>query len=188
MEWRSFVEAILVPIVAAVIAYILRDMRRMAREHQKCHDSLALEAAARIRAHAAIKELQAIVKRMADELGHAFVRTDHEGNITYWDRQAEKLFGWTEAEITGKPMTWLMPETDRPMHRAKYRFAATERKQFDRVILGEAMCKDRDRFEIVIRIKGVPENGTGWFAEAEIWRPVRFSELGVHDTLLAPPK
>jgi PAS domain S-box-containing protein len=33
------------------------------------------------------------------------VATDLEGIITYWNRGAERLFGWTAAEVTGQPVS-----------------------------------------------------------------------------------
>ena len=35
-----------------------------------------------------------------------------------WNRGAERIFGYTEAEVLGKPLSMLMPERFRPMHDA----------------------------------------------------------------------
>ena len=35
-----------------------------------------------------------------------------------WNRGAERIFGYTEAEVVGKPLSMLMPERFRPMHDA----------------------------------------------------------------------
>lgn len=39
------------------------------------------------------------------------------GNIVGWNAAAERLFGYTEAEINGQPLTVLMPERFRNLHR-----------------------------------------------------------------------
>jgi PAS domain S-box-containing protein len=46
----------------------------------------------------------------------AIVTADAEGSIAGWNAAAEKLFGYTEAEALGKPLTQLMPERYRNGH------------------------------------------------------------------------
>ncbi len=43
---------------------------------------------------------------------------DGAGNIVGWNAAAERLFGYTEAEINGQPLTVLMPERFRNLHSA----------------------------------------------------------------------
>ncbi|MBF0444542.1 MAG: CHASE domain-containing protein [Magnetococcales bacterium] len=38
------------------------------------------------------------------------VATDQNGNINFWNRGAEIIFGYSSAEVIGKPLTTLMPE------------------------------------------------------------------------------
>jgi diguanylate cyclase (GGDEF)-like protein/PAS domain S-box-containing protein len=46
-----------------------------------------------------------------DALGHAVVATDTEGRVTYWNRAAETLFGWTPEQALGSRITDLaVPE------------------------------------------------------------------------------
>src|SRR3954469_8747864 len=40
-----------------------------------------------------------------------------EGNITVWNPAAERLFGWTEAEVLGRPLPFI-PESKIDEHRA----------------------------------------------------------------------
>lgn len=47
----------------------------------------------------------------------AIVSGDGSGNIIGWNAAAESLFGYTMAEITGQPLTALMPERFRDPHR-----------------------------------------------------------------------
>jgi diguanylate cyclase (GGDEF)-like protein/PAS domain S-box-containing protein len=49
-------------------------------------------------------ELQA---RVLDALGHAVICTDAWGVVTYWNRKAKELYGWTATEAIGRPITSL---------------------------------------------------------------------------------
>lgn len=40
--------------------------------------------------------------RLLDAVGQALTATDLQGRFTYWNRQAERLFGWTAEEVLGK--------------------------------------------------------------------------------------
>ncbi|HEY2986973.1 MAG TPA: PAS domain S-box protein [Candidatus Binatia bacterium] len=55
---------------------------------------------------------------MAEAAQDAIITADHEGNITYFNHGAERVFGYMNAEVIGKPLTLLMPETLRDLHRA----------------------------------------------------------------------
>jgi PAS domain S-box-containing protein len=43
----------------------------------------------------------------------AIISTDQHGNITFWNRSAEHVFGYSEHEVLGEPLTMLMAEADR---------------------------------------------------------------------------
>ena len=45
--------------------------------------------------------------RMLDALGQAVIATDLTGSVTYWNAQAEALYGWTAAEAVGRSVTEL---------------------------------------------------------------------------------
>jgi len=48
----------------------------------------------------------------------AIVIIDETSKIIFWNPQAEKIFGWTEAEVTGKQLTeTIIPEPDIAAHR-----------------------------------------------------------------------
>ena len=40
----------------------------------------------------------------------AIITADGNGNITFWSRPAELLFGYTAVEVRGKPLTLIMAE------------------------------------------------------------------------------
>jgi PAS domain S-box-containing protein len=52
-------------------------------------------------------------KRIIDAAHDAIVTFDTEGNITYWNAAADKLFGYNPSEILGRSVGCLLPEEDR---------------------------------------------------------------------------
>ena len=46
----------------------------------------------------------------------AIILADSNGSIVFWNESAGKIFGYTEQEILGKPLTILMPEQYRGTH------------------------------------------------------------------------
>jgi len=56
-------------------------------------------------------------RAVAESANDAIISGAETGNIMGWNAAAEKLFGYTKAEITGQPLTVLMPERFRNPHR-----------------------------------------------------------------------
>jgi PAS domain S-box-containing protein len=48
----------------------------------------------------------------------AIIATDMHGRIAFWNAGAERLFGWTEAEMTGQDLDRIVPLSYRDAHRA----------------------------------------------------------------------
>ena len=46
----------------------------------------------------------------------AIISIDKWGNIIFWNNSAENIFGYSAEEVTGKPLTFLMPERFREAH------------------------------------------------------------------------
>lgn len=42
--------------------------------------------------------------RLLDAVVQAVIATDPQGKIIYWNRAAEKLYGWSAKEIMGRPI------------------------------------------------------------------------------------
>lgn len=61
---------------------------------------------------ASLNDLQAIVQTTVDGI----ITTDHSGLITLFNPAAEKIFGYSQAEVLGKPIDILMPEPYRSHH------------------------------------------------------------------------
>jgi len=57
-------------------------------------------------------------RTLAVTANDAIISADSRGDITYFNPGAERIFGYAPEEVTGKPLTVLMPERFRDAHRA----------------------------------------------------------------------
>lgn len=57
-----------------------------------------------------LKEQDAQMRSLVQSATDAIFTSDHTGKITSWNAAAERIFGWAEKEVLGKPMTMIIPE------------------------------------------------------------------------------
>src|SRR5207245_11664425 len=72
------------------------------------------------RAHAAqaLRESEARYRILAETANDAFITINSESRILFVNAAAERIFGYTRAEMLGQSLTLLMPENLREVHRA----------------------------------------------------------------------
>ncbi|MFA5805019.1 MAG: PAS domain S-box protein [Melioribacteraceae bacterium] len=64
----------------------------------------------RKRAENELKESEERFRSVAQSANEAIITADSTGKIVDWNRGAEKIFGYSEAEITGKNLTIIIPQ------------------------------------------------------------------------------
>lgn len=64
----------------------------------------------------ALQENAAKYLAITQSANDAIVTANSDGNIAGWNRRAELMFGYTEAEVMAQPLTMLMPERYRQRH------------------------------------------------------------------------
>jgi PAS domain S-box-containing protein len=90
-------------------------------------DDLRVQVGENEKAVAALLRAEEQRKQIIETAYDAFVRIDGRGLITEWNRAAEIIFGWSKAEVAGKPMVdVIVPLRDREAHRLGFqRFLLT---------------------------------------------------------------
>jgi PAS domain S-box-containing protein len=63
-----------------------------------------------------LRESEMKFRSVAQSANDAIVSADQRGNIIAWNTGAERIFGYQEAEVLGKPFTMLMPERYQHAH------------------------------------------------------------------------
>src|SRR5688572_2420616 len=77
-------------------------------------DDLRVQVGEKEKAFAALLRAEEQRKQIIETAYDAFVRIDGRGLITEWNRAAEIIFGWSKAEVAGKPMVEvIVPLRDR---------------------------------------------------------------------------
>lgn len=72
----------------------------------------------RKRAEQALRASEERFRILAVTANDAILSADAQGNITYFNPGAERIFGFTAEEVSGRPLTTLMPERFQEAHRA----------------------------------------------------------------------
>ncbi|CAN7608583.1 PAS domain-containing protein [Variovorax paradoxus] len=55
-------------------------------------------------------------KQLVEGAGDAIMVCDAQGAITFWNRAAERIFGFTEAEALGQSLDMIIPQRQRQRH------------------------------------------------------------------------
>ena len=93
-------------------------------------------------------------ERIVQEAADAIVVADSSGNITLWNAGAERLFGFSAAEVMGQRLDIIIPEAQRKRHWDGYshvmRTGVT--KYGTQVLRVPAIRKDGSRFSIAFTV------------------------------------
>src|SRR5579863_614470 len=80
------------------------------------HQDLVYQRGQLARTNAGLREREAFATSLTAAAGDAIVSADFEGRIIGWNRGAQFVFGYAAEEVTGRPLTVLMPERYREAH------------------------------------------------------------------------
>ena len=76
----------------------------------------------------------------------AIISTDMHGEITFWNRSAAATFGYTEAEVLGRPVTMLIADSDRAAYNAALPDPKADDLALGHIIEVTGVRKDGGRF------------------------------------------
>ncbi len=110
----------------------------------------------------ALRESEEKFRAISVSAQHAIIVADNEGNVTYWNKAAENMFGWTSQEILSKELHgFIMPQRFQEAFRHGFdKFKDTGRgdligKPFETV----GMKRDGTEFPVELSISSVKMGG-----------------------------
>jgi PAS domain S-box-containing protein len=139
-------------------------------------------------AEAALKETEQRFRSVTDSTFEAIVSTDKNGNIIFWNRGAENMFGYQNSEIAGRNIAMLMPSDERSA------FLANITNQpifFVHGLESVGICKNGSLFPIEISVSPWVSNEANCFTaiirnitdrkkiEEELFRSRKLESVGV---------
>lgn len=118
------------------------------------YDGLIENISDRKQAEEALRESEEKFRNMAQTAVDAFILADRSGRIIFWNKSAERIFGYPEEEILEMPLTVLMPEQFREAHlKGIERVHATgESKYFGKITEMQGLRKDGNTFPIELSV------------------------------------
>jgi PAS domain S-box-containing protein len=93
-------------------------------------------------------------RAVAETAIDAIVSADSHGIIIFWNKAAERIFGYAAGDVTGKPLTGLMPERFREAHQAglKRMVATGESHVIGKVVELAGLRKDGSEFPLELSL------------------------------------
>lgn len=120
----------------------------------------------RKKAEAILRASEETTRLIMNSALDAIICIDPEGCITVWNPQAEKIFGWTEAEIKGCRLSdTIIPEQYRTLHEAglKRYLTTREHKVINKLIEITALNRQGKEFPIELTIIPMQQKDTDFF-------------------------
>src|SRR5918998_760254 len=90
--------------------------------------------------------------RMLDAVGEAVIATDVEGKVIYWNRAAEKIYGWFAEEMIGQALAEILVSEDLREQAAEIRSALREGKPWS----GEFTVQRKDGSSFPVHVTDTP--------------------------------
>lgn len=139
--------------------------RRVGMQDGGCGDSRLSHAAARDAVQEELRESQERMRAILDTTVDAIVTADEKGTILSCNRAAEKLFGYTAAEMLNRNVSLLMPNPHRERHDAyMQRYLRTGQSRI--IGVGRevvALRKDGARLPVDLALSDAMVNGAHFF-------------------------
>ncbi|MHB9101504.1 MAG: PAS domain S-box protein, partial [Sulfuricella sp.] len=117
----------------------------------------------------ALRESEARYRAVTQSASDAIITADSAGNIVGWNRGAEGIFGYTEAEAAGQPLTLLIPLRYRERHLAAMSrvLSGNDTHVIGKTLEFEGLRKDQSEFPLELLLAKCEFAG-GWFITGTI--------------------
>ena len=131
-----------------------------AQELVAANAMLHREIAERSVAESGLRISEAKLRSVTHSIGDAIVSADDSGNIVFWNPGAAAIFGYTETEALGKPLTTIIPQRYHGLHRdtiARLK-AAGETRGVGKTVELEGLRKDGAEFPVEMTLSSWKTN------------------------------
>lgn len=107
---------------------------------------------------ASLLESAKLFRTIADNAVDAIISGNKEGKITYWNKAAADIFGYSENEIIGQPVVRLVPEQYREAHRKGLRRVVEtgETKIVGKTVELDGLRRDGTEFPLELSLSMAP--------------------------------
>ena len=142
------------------------ELASIALERARLYDLAQKELAERIQAEESLRESEQTTRLIIDSALDAVITMDADGNITNWNEQAEKTFGWKYSEAIGKPFVdMIIPDNQHDAHRdGMSRFLETGHSPIlNRRIEVVGKRRDGSQFPLELTVHNLIVNGKDIF-------------------------
>jgi PAS domain S-box-containing protein len=118
----------------------------------------------RKQAEKALRESVDRFHSVTEQANDSIFITDLSGTIKFWNRQSEKLYGYTADEVQGKKYSMLIPDRDRDKHEKwQQRFFAGKITKKAAIDEGTIRCKDGTELQVESSVTCFTQNETKFF-------------------------
>ena len=119
---------------------------------EKCILSSIGDITGHRQADAALITSEARNRAITQSAHDAIITSDSAGNIAGWNRGAKTIFGYSESEVMGQPMTMLMPERYRDRHLAGMSRIGSGGEPHSNAAELHGLRKDRSEFPLELSL------------------------------------
>ena len=121
------------------------------------YERLVREVTRRERAEQALRASERHYRQLTEETGDAIVVADQQGKITLFNRAAQVIFGYSEAEVRGQLLIILMPAEFHEAHRSGFqRYLDTrEARIIGRTVELRGRRKSGDSFPLEMSLSAI---------------------------------
>ena len=173
-------------------AELLDANTKLRADHALLEEMVKARTSALLTANETLRTSEERFRSVIQSANDAIVLADSAGSIIGWNRAGERIFGFSEEEILGKPITILMSEEYREKHlKGMAHYQATgEGRLIGKTVEIEGLRKDGGKFPIDISLVSWKSGEQSFFSatirdiaerkniEAQLMRAQRMESIG----------
>jgi two-component system, sensor histidine kinase and response regulator len=104
--------------MTANLQLMTETLSQQLQQLEQANRALEIEVVDRRRAEAALRQSDERFRSVTQSVNEGIISTDSRGNIVFWNRGAQSIFGYSEHEILGQPLDLLLAERSKIVLRA----------------------------------------------------------------------